>query len=111
MRRLILGLAGALALAVTPVLAAQASTPGGDAGGTCKPSVRSYGTELDYNHNGARIFTRTVKVFNPCADTTWTMDIRPLVADRAITVSTGDTNTYALSSGYGSPYVAGFLAR
>ncbi len=77
----------------------------------CTPSVKSYGPVLAYSHNGARIFARTVDVYNPCADTTWTMDIRPLTADRGITVRKGATNTYSISSSWGPPYVAGFKAR
>ena len=77
----------------------------------CTPSVRSYGPVLAYSHDGARIFARTVDVYNPCADTTWTMDIRPFTADRGITIRKGATNTYPISSSWGPPYVAGFKAR
>ena len=91
--------------AVTAVVPVQAHAAG------CVPVVRSYSPVLAMNHNGARIFARTVTVYNPCADTTWTMDIRPFTADRGITVRTRTSNTYAISSSWGAPYVAGFKAR
>jgi hypothetical protein len=96
---------------MTVVLSGAAVVAPAVAQAACTPSVSGYGYSTGYSHNGARIFVRTVDVYNPCADTTWTMDIRPLTSDRDITVGQGRTNTYSISSSWGTPYVAGFKNR
>ena len=103
--------AAAVAGAVLALGGAWAGTaPEAQAAG-CVPRVTSYGPTIGYSHNGSRIFSRTVDVYNPCSDTTWRMDIRPLTADRNINPATGRTTTYPISSSWGPPYVAGFKAR